>query len=196
MVNIGLFKSIHSRRIFAFVLLLIAVGAVLCILLWAKGCRERPDITARFGLLLNDPTRPGADTLQSREFAAVGMAKGWLWEYGRLVIEDREYFTVTIYTPPKAASGMTLSDNEVLKLLIERDANSAAQRRNEILLLSKINVDVSVVPPHLAQSVVNTISGRSIAEQGLFGPGTYSFRMSSPVSPANLHHSKRGTDPR
>ncbi len=139
-------------------------------------------MTLRKILDLSDPARPAIVT-HGLKFDAKAFDAGLVREYGERTIGNRKYFGEVFYKPPASSSGTVLASNEIFALWIALDSDSSIPGQSEILMGSRIDVELSVKPEGIALSIVDATTGKRLSERNVFPPGTYAFHVVRPVAP-------------
>ncbi len=178
-------EGVNVGRCVPLTALVILIGAAATISLW--GCERKQQnvlsgVTLRLVLDLSDPASPRVVIPQGTEFNAKAGDAGLVWEFGERTVDNRKYFGGVLYKPPASSSGTVLASNEIFALWIALESDSSIPGQSEILMASRIDVELSARPEGIAPSIVDATTGKPLSERNVFPPGTYSFRVVRPAA--------------
>jgi len=136
-----------------------------------SGCSRKqktPYGTLRLVLDLTDRKKPKVAIPQGTEFNVRAGNAGLKWMFAERQIDGKTYVNAILYKGPRASNLIALASNDEFALMIGDD---------EFIMVTKIDVQVSVKPEDGAQISVDAVTEKPLSECNVFPPGAYSFRI-------------------
>ncbi len=161
-------KIVHALSVVKATLVFLSLIAVA---LDSWGCsrkQTRPRGTLRLALDVSDPGKPRVVIPQGSEFNAKAGNADLVWSFAERTIDDTTYFSAVLHREPRASNIIALGRNEEVTILMGND---------ELLMVTRIDVELSVKPKDSARVPVDAVTGKGLDVRNVFPPGAYSFRI-------------------